>query len=887
MGKYQIYSLRCANRKSPEGLDIRPWFSWKLRSVEQNTFQTAYQIRVTDGTELFWDSGKIESEELKEIVYEGKPFKRGNWYQWSVISWDNHGNVAESGTEYFMTGMLKQDEWKAGWVEADVEKKPLQDAADFGMIISGNLSADEQPEKKLDAPVYFRKEFSTKKNVKRAVAYVTAHGLYEMQIDGVRVSNMLVPEYTAYHQHLEYQTYDVTHILQEEEKTAEKSHAVGCILADGWYSGKIGLMGIGHQYGRQNAILFQIEIEYEDGVIEWICSDKDLKWNFGAYQYADLFVGEYIDMSKEPKEFSKPGFDDSHWKSVVVKEYGYENLRGQSVDPVCVIKTIQPTLIRTPKGELVLDAGENICGYTSFSMQTTPGTEIGLEHSEVLDKDGNFLQNILGQNKNQKDRILISDTWTKYEPRFTFHGFRYVKVTGTDNVNPEAFVINVIGSRLDKSGSFKCSDERLNKLQENIFRSQQGNMVCIPTDCPQRERAGWTGDMQVYASTAVFNMDMRAFLNRWLYDLRMAQKEDGQIPNVVPEIDSNKYVNGDPNAEHISSAGWADACVLIPYVMYRAYGDEKILRENYSTMKRWLHYVEMQAGKNLKQWGKLFHFGDWLIPSIMAAADDPILSAIQTKEEVAMAYWAYTVGIMSEIAVILNKKEDADYYMKLNQKIASVFSKEYVDENGKMRQDLQGLYVIALAAKVLDRKQEAGAVLKLKELIHESGDCLDTGFLSVPFLLDILFEYGESDLAYTVLFQEKAPSWLYALKHGATTIWERWAAILPDGTRTNSSYNHFAFGCVGDFIYRRIGGIQIEEVGYRKVRIAPDFNCGLDWAETLYDSVYGKISVRWEKKEEKEIELDIILPPNVSGVIMQNGKNLEVGNGRFQILMKI
>ena len=242
---------------------------------------------------------------------------------------------------------------------------------------------------------------------------------------------------------------------------------------------------------------------------------------------------------------------------------------------------------------------------------------------------------------------------------------------------------------------------------------------------------------------------------------------------------------------------------------------------------------------------------------------------------------------MSEIAVILNKKEDADYYMKLNQKITSVFSKEYVDENGKMRQDLQGLYVIALAAKVLDRKQEAGAVLKLKELIHESGDCLDTGFLSVPFLLDILFEYGESDLAYTVLFQEKAPSWLYALKHGATTIWERWAAILPDGTRTNSSYNHFAFGCVGDFIYRRIGGIQIEEAGYRKVRIAPDFNCGLDWAETLYDSVYGKISVRWEKKEEKEIELDIILPPNVSGVIMQNGKNLEVGNGRFQILMKI
>lgn len=876
MDNYEVYCLRCLNRKNPIGINEPPVFSWKLRNDKNNTFQTAYQIRVWSDSELVWDSGVIESEAVYKIEYEGAQLENGTVYQWSVVSRNNYGQVTESQRAEFMTGIMEPDFWKASWIETGTAKKAIEDSTDFGAIISGQIAPDESPEKKLDKPVYFRKDFHLGKTVNKAVVYVTAYGIYDFQLDGQSISNFLAPEYTSYEKHLEYQTYNVTELLKEKA-----SHAIGCILADGWYTGKIGLMGIGHQYGQQNALLFQLEVSYEDGTKDYICSDEQMKWSYGGYQYADLFVGEFLDTGAVPEGFSQYGYDDTAWRPTVTKPYGYESLKGQSVDPVITVKQIKPTLLHTPKGELVLDAGENICGFTTFSMETPVGIEIGLEHSEVLDKDGNFLQNIMGQNKNQKDRILTSTTWTEYQPKFTFHGFRYVKITGMEEVQAEDFTIMVITSRLDRSGTFQCSDSRLTRLQENIFRSQQGNMVTIPTDCPQRERAGWTGDMQIYAPTAVFNMDVQAFLRRWLYDMRLEQLEDGQIPEVIPSIGSSRYVTNSPDPSHISSAGWADACVLVPFALYQAYGDKSVLADNYDMMKSWMEYVEQNAGEYLCQWGNKFHFGDWLIPSIMASTGNPILTALQTKEEVAMAFYAHTAAAMAEIASILEEAEDVSYYLHLNQRIRDAFSKTYVSPDGHMRQELQGLYVLALHENLLDENQKAGAIRQLEILIHEAGDCLDTGFLSIPFLLDTLWDNKASELAYTLLFQEKAPSWLYALKYDATTLWENWAAILPDGTRTNSSYNHFAFGCVGDFIYRKIGGLQAEEAGYKKVRIDPDYSCGLRWAETSYDSVFGKIWIRWEKNEES-IALEVILPPNVSGVVNQNGKQAEIGNGYYK-----
>lgn len=872
---YFIYRQQCLHQTNPRGIGKNPVFSWKLQDSRKNVFQVSYQIIVKNESEIVWDSGIVENENTRNIAYAGPQLSNGITYQWQVTSRNNYGEEAVSDWAEFSCAMLSVDFWKAKWIQAARERKPLTDCTDFGALMSGAVGGLEHPEEVLDSPVYFRKEFISCKHVKSAAAYVTARGIYDFLIDGKSIGNRLAPEYTAYKKHIEFQSYDLT-----EQLNKKGTHAVGAILADGWYTGKIGLLGIGNQYGEENALLFQIHIEYEDGTQEDIVSDETVKWNYGAYCYADLYAGECVDFSAEPVGFCEAGFNDEGWKAAETVDYGYENLTAQSTEPVMILREIKPKLLRTPKGETVLDAGEDICGFTMFETDTKPGIEITLEHSEVLDQEGNFFQNIVGQHKNQKDRILPKETRTKYLPKFTFHGFRYVKVTGLQEVNPDDFTICVIGSRMDKTGSFTCSDDRINQLMKNIYRSQEGNMVCIPTDCPQREREGWTGDAQVYAQSACFHMDVQSFMERWLYDMRLEQLPDGQIPHVVPDLESNKLLNGG-NGTHESSAGWGDVCVILPYAMYQFYADETILRDNYPMMKHWMQYVEENAGESLCDWGKLFHFGDWLIPSIMSETGNPVETAIRTKEEAAMAMFAYTTDLMSEIAAILGELEDVDYYMKLNQRIRQNFSREFVDGKGKMRQPLQGLYVLAIYFHLLSEEQKAGAIQELCRLIHDAGDTLDTGFISVPFLLDTLWENGQKELAYRLLYQEKAPSWLYEVKNGATTIWEKWVSILPDGTRTCTSYNHFAFGCVSDFICRKIGGLNIEEPGCKKIRIQPDFDCGLRFAKISFDSIYGKIAVEWEK-ENTLIKMRVELPPNTSGHIVYRDKNLEVGNGIYE-----
>ncbi len=885
---YRIFDLKCNKMSNPKGIDtLIPQFSWRMESDRQDTFQTAYEIEVRDEDEnCLWSVCREDGRNFG-IEYDGAPLKTGEKYVWTVKSINNYGESFKSQRAYFEMGITDKKSWRAKWIEAPQKRKEIKDITDSASIFSGKVRSNENQEEYLNPPVYFRKRINISKTVKRAKVYATAHGVYELSIDKKAFSEVLAPGYTAYGKYLDYQSYDVAEYL------TLGWHELECILADGWYSGKIGLMGVGNQYGSTNAFLMQMEIQYEDGSVEKICSDESFEWAEGAYNYADIFVGESIDYSKPEPDYQS---------GVLVKEYGYENLHGTCCEPVRVLREKKPVkLIRTPKGEIVLDAGENIAGYTKFSLKTKKGMVIGLEHSEILDKDGNFMQNIMGQNKNQKDIIKCSGKKTSYCPKFTFHGFRYVKVTGFDeeeqkSINKDDFTIVIIGTDLEKTGEFVTSNEKINKLQENIYRSQQGNMVSVPTDCPQRERAGWTGDMQVYAQTAVFNMNVYAFLDKWLENMRLEQLDDGQIPNVVPTIDSNKYIDGE-NRKHICSAGWGDACIIVPYRMYMAYGDKKILQNNYEMMKRWLKYVENQASKYTPKdvltysieekerqkylWNTEFHFGDWLIPSIVAKTGNPMQTAILTKEQAATAMYAYTTGMMIEINTILGYYEEAKRYTVLNKKICEAFSNEYIKEDGSIEPNVQGIYVLALYMGMAAEDKREKCVKKLVELIHANNDCLDTGFLSVPFLLDTLCKYGESELAYTLLYQEKCPSWLYEVNMGATTVWENWAAILPNGTRTNSSYNHFAFGCVGDFMYRKIGGIIMEEAGYKKILIEPDFSCGLDKVYTSLLTPYGKLSADWEKKDGRYL-LKIKLPPNTSGRVKLADKVFEIGNGEFE-----
>lgn len=868
---YRIYDLQCNNMPFPQGIDdAKPTFSWKLDSDQQDTYQVSYRLRVYLEECMVWDTGFIKSDKTFDIPYQGEKLKSGQLYFWEAESINNYGEKASSTTAKWQTGNI-ESRWLMKWISTGEARKEIVDCVSAEAIFAGAVKSLDKPEEVLDSPVYFRKEIGIEKEVKHAVAFATAKGIYDLQIDGQSVSHLFAPEYTSYNKHLEYQTYDVTKLLTPGR------HGIGVILADGWYTGKIGLMGVGNQYGERNSFYLQIEVTYTDGTKELLGTDESFKWSYGGYRYSDLFVGEYYVQAKELTGYSKTGFDDSSWKQVVASVGGFDILQGQSITPARVVKKIVPEILCTPKGEVVLDAGANIVGFTRYEGPCEEEVEISFEHSEVLDQNGNFQQNILGQHKNQKDRILPNKTGIiTYKPKFTFHGFRYVLLEGIKDPKAEDFEIWVIDDGLERTGSFVTSNEDINQLQENIYRSQQGNMLFVPTDCPQRERAGWTGDMQVYAPTATFNMDVLAFLKRWLKDMRLEQKMDGQIPNVIPAIDSNKYIDGEGQDE-VSSAGWGDACVIVPYRLYQAYQSKEVLKDNFQMMCRWMDYVESKVSQE-GLWDTGFHFGDWLIPSIMKATGNPMETAMKTKEEVASAMYAYTTEIMIDICNVLGEKKRAEHYLALNQKTRTSFSIKYISSDGRMRNDLQGLYVLALGMRLVDEHKRQACVRHLVNLVHENDDCLDTGFLSVPFLLETLYEEGEKELAYTLLFQKKSPSWLYAVTKGATTIWENWEAIRPDGTRTNSSYNHFAFGCVGEFMYKHIGGLEAVEAGYRKIKIAPDINCGLDWAKTSYVSRYGEISIDWDKKSGN---LEVKLPPNTSGEIWWNGKTMEIGNGRY------
>jgi len=897
---YIIYDLECNTMKNPIGIgDVSPVFSWKTRSDASNVWQEAYAIMVWDSQKnSVWNTGKILSEKTTGVHYNGFPLQSGENYIWQVISVNNKGEKIFSEYQKFMTGLLDLSTLKAEWIEDGKDRKASTETTEMWKVFAGLVKSRPDPETILDQPTYYRREFTITSDVKKAVIYATAKGIYELAIDGAVISGVLVPGYSEYKSYQEVQTFDVSELLTEGK------HVITVILADGWYTGKIGLAGIGYQYGATNAFLMQLDITYQNGEAEQIVSDEKFSWTTGPYDYADLFIGECFNEHRLLEDFEQPDYKDTiKLHPVLVKPVDKSILKGLEAEPIKILEVINPEIILTPSGELVIDTGINIAGFVKIIFEASENTILTMTHSEVLDKEGNFLMNIMGQNKNQADiYICAKDGIHSYCPKFTFHGFRYVKLEGITKEQVKDAEICVIGSNLSVTGAFYCSNKMLNQLQYNIFRSQQANMISIPTDCPQRERAGWTGDMQVYTPTACFNMDVRAFLNRWLAFMRAEQLPDGQIPNVVPNLDSNKYIAHSKD-EHISSAGWADACVIVPYVLYQKYGDSDVLARNYEMMKKWLGYVERSAStkfpkpfdaysmeeqaRQIYLWNTDFHFGDWLFPSAsVKGMANPIETALATKEYVATQMYAYATSLMAKICEILGKVEEADKHRTLNSHIKQAFVEEYFDEDGRLPIQLQGIYVLALQMDLVPEGKKERVVKHLVELIHGNGDCLDTGFLSVPFLLDVLYENGQKELAYKLLKQENSPSWLYEIKQGATTIWESWTAICTDGTRTNVSYNHFSFGCVGDFMYRHILGLISLEPGYKKVMIAPDMACNLTHAGGHYESVYGKISVFWERVGG-EVFLDVTLPPHVTGIICCEGLQEEISSGSYHFKTKI
>lgn len=885
--------------REPLGLDvIQPRFGWKICSRKKNVMQAAYRIRIFKENQLIKDTGKIKKDTSISVTVKGFKTEPKTRYRVCVTVWDNKYRNASMET-FFETGKLGDSFW-GGWVEPDQEPTPGsmdKRQLDSDTVAVNMFKGKERDYSEFRPAQYIRIPFVVKKGIRKARVYMTAHGLYRLSVNGHRADDReLAPENTSYKKILYYQTYDITKYLRQGK------NVLGIILADGWWAGRVGVSGDSCQYGDKMGILLECELTYMDGSKITVTGEQGVSAT-GPIIYSDLFVGEKYDAREERINWDTPEYLDKKWKPVHKADYPVTHVMGQRIPPVKVIKYITPKeIIKTPIGETVIDMGQVIAGNLEICMEAEAGIEIKLEHSEVLDNYGNFCNNILGTNKEQTDVYITKEGAQKYRPFFTYHGFRYVKVTGWPG---ELLKSNIRGcvfsSDMEDLSEFYTSDERINRLQKNIWWSQVANSISIPTDCPQREKAGWTGDIMIYAPTMCFNRNAGTFLAGWMDNVRADQLDSGAVPNIVPLLPAyEKFMLAGQGT--VTSSGWGDAVIMVPYAVYQAYGDIRILEDNYGAMEKWMEYIKNRAANNHPKdyetwgedrkersrylWNTDFHFGDWLIPSVVLGNPDGVAmmeTAYATMNIVAPAYYAFSAKNMEKISKILGKQEKAEKYRILYENIRKAFIEEYLMSDGTFRADFQGIYVIALKNNLVTEKLRPKMVEHLCQMIEDNKGCLDTGFLSIPFLMEVLCENGKRDMAYRLLYQTRCPSWLYEIEKGATTIWESWGAIGTHGEVSTYSFNHYAFGCIGEWLYKEVGGLQMTEAGYRKLKVAPAYNCGLKYAFVSENTPYGKAEVYWEIIEEK-VFLQITVPPNTWAEVRLADRIEVIGSGRYVFL---
>jgi alpha-L-rhamnosidase len=838
----KVQNLLTENLTNPGGLDITsPRLSWQLVSNKRNTMQTAYEIKVMLDKSIAWNSNKIESGESGHVPYAGTALQSGKKYSWQVRVWDNHGSISEwSAPAFFQMAFLDKSDWKAKWIEPGYEEDSVMRPSPL-----------------------FRKEFLADKKVISATAYITAHGLYEAEINGRRIGDAyLTPGWTSYKNRLQYQVYDVTSLLKNGV------NAIGVTLGSGWYRGFLAWGGNKNSYGKDIALLFQLNIIYSDGSADFVMSNENWKSSTGAIRYSEIYNGETIDARLSKPGWSMPGYDDKDWSGVKVSDFSFNNLVATYNEPVKKHETFKALrIITTPKGEKVIDFGQNLVGWVVLKIKGNAGGKITVSHAEVLDKEGNFYTDNLRDAKAQDTYILKGGEEEVFEPHFTWHGFQFIKIEGyPGELKPENFTAVALYSDMQPTGTFSSSNALINQLQHNIQWGQKVNFLDIPTDCPQRdERLGWTGDAQVFSRTASFNMNVNNFMAKWLQDVA-ADQVNGNVPFVVPNV-LGEGAGG--------SAGWADVATIIPWNMYLAYGDKKILEQQYASMKAWVEWMHKKTNNDL--WNTGFHFGDWLF--YRPDDDNDGRAAVTDKYLIAQCFYAHSTQLLINAANVLGKTADAATYSALLQKIKEAFVKEYLTANGRLVSGTQTAYVLALNFDMLPESLRDQAAKRLADNVKSYDNHLTTGFLGTPYLCHVLTRFGYNDVAYKLLLQETYPSWLYPVKMGATTIWERWDGEKPDSTFETpgmNSFNHYSYGAIGDWMYRKMVGLDTYEdgVGYKHIKIQPHIGGGFTNASASLQTYYGKLSNTW-KIENDRILMDVEIPANTTAAVFVPAANAD------------
>jgi len=858
----KVINLRCEYTENPLGIDIkRPRLSWQLESKERGARQTAYQIVATSKGKTIWNTEKVDSDQSIHIEYNGSGLKSGQRVEWKVRAWDEHGQPTEwSHPSWFEMGLLKRTEWKAEWI---------------GSFLVGSARAS------IPAP-YLRKGFKLEKPVAAARLYITALGLYEAHINGTRVGEAeLAPGWTDFNRRVRCQTYDVTGLLRKGE------NALGALLGDGWYCGHVEWRDR-QLYGDRPRLLARLVVTHPDDTQTMVVSDRSWKHAFGPLTEADIIHGEQYDARLEIPGWDKPGFDDAKWFAVETFPHpaGLQLVaqNGPIVKKHEELKTISVSEIKEWWGNrFIFDLGQNITGRVRIRVRGEAGTTVRIRHAEVLNADGSLYTANLRTARATDYYTCKGGGEEIWEPRFTFHGFRYVELYGRIEPPAKKAVTGIVlHSENPATGSFECSDPLLNQLQHNILWGWKGNTVDVPTDCPQRdERLGWTGDAQVFSRTAAFNTQSALFWAKWLQDLEDSQSAEGSLPPTAPNTAAVRTGDGGP--------AWADAAVIVPWNMYLAYADRRIMADRYGMMKRFVDWIgttspdQVRANPAHTPWGG---FGDWLALDGSGRTDGGT-----PKELIGTAFYAHSARLLSQMADVLGKRSDAKKYAKLSAEVRKVFLKRFVTPDGFITGRTQTSYVLALAFDLLPESLLPAALDWLVRDIQERKNHLSTGFVGTSYLPFVLSRYGRFDVAYTLLFQTSWPSWLYAVTQGATTIWERWDGWTHDKGFQDpgmNSFNHYAYGAIGDWLYRVVAGIEADpaQPGYRHILLQPQPAPGLTHARAAFDSMYGSIISDW-RIEDGKFEWNVVIPPNTSATVTlpgeTTGKEFEAGTYHFSV----
>ncbi len=881
----EVKNLKCEYLDNPLAVEVlAPRLSWKLETSDEHVYnitQKAYQILVATSIEKLsedkadiWNSEKQSSSRNTHIIYEGKELKSQQQYYWKVKVWHGNDNKSSwSNPATWRMCIFNSYEWKANWIGDQPDS--VQNAYKIGLenYASQNNMTFRNERPVAPASPLLRKEFKITKEIEDAFFAVTALGYYEININGSKVGDqVLAPEWTDYNKRVQYQVFEVGNQLELGK------NVLSSILGDGWYLGMLGptkwhndypLRGV---YGNDRRLLAQLTINYKDGSTDIIGTDDSWKiYSDGPIRAADNFLGQKIDAQKILKGWEKIGFDDSSWKQAFVDQKIQKNLVAQKNEPIRVYDTLKAIKINQVDDKFIVDFGQNLTGWTRLKLKGKKGNQIKIRHGEMLyDNGALYTENLAAAI--QEDDYILSGEEDVFEPTFTYHGFRYIEITGLTSL-PDKDMIQAYAIASDPAitGSFECSNENLNKLWDNILWTQRNNMTSVPTDCPQRdERMGWMGDAQTFCQTSIFNMDMAAFYNKWLVDIRDAQAIRGAFPDFAPH--ANK-----PDIRFSNAPGWSDAGIIIPWQVYQNYGDIQVLKDHYPAM---FHYMRNLLESNpdhlwVNDIGKMY--GDWLNANTIIAEGYSNTRGEIPKDVFATAFYANSAKIFSKISSLVGEDWDGEYFLKLSDKIKSKFNEAYVDEEGRIKGDTQSAYALALHFDLLSKEKQKMAFAHLIECIEEYDYRISTGFVTTIMMMKELTKRGRNDIAYTLLESERFPSWIYSINQGATSIWERWDGYVKGRGFQNAgmnSFNHYSIGAVGEWMYRVILGINPSEKhpGYKHFIIHPQPGGTLTWAKGAYNSINGKIATEW-KLENDLFSLNIEIPVNTTATVILPTKN--------------